>query len=285
MTRHPTRRRFLSIMGVAASGALLGSAPGHARWHGTALGADAEMVFAGATPAHAESAITTCLAELERLERIFSLYRGNSELVRLNREGRLNNPSRDLVILLQHARRFSAETFGAFDCTVQPVWRELARQFSGPAHKPQPDRKRLNETLRHVGHEHIEVTDQAITLNAGTSVTLNGIAQGYITDRIADALQASGWRDALINMGEYRALPGKALAGAGKARRHTPVAFRRRCGHLGRLRHTAQFGWQMAPPDRPSIRRLPKPRRGGDGKRPARADRRCAVHRDGLRST
>ena len=210
MSRQPTRRRFLTIMGVAASSALLGSAPGHTRWHGTALGADAEMIFAGSTPARAENAIASCLAELERLEQIFSLYRRESELTRLNRGGRLNNPSRDLVILLQYAKWFSDQTFGAFDCTVQPVWRELAHQFSTPAQEQQPDRGKLNEVLRHVGHQHIHVSDSVVTLSPGTLVTLNGIAQGYITDRIADILEASGWRDALINMGELRALPGEA---------------------------------------------------------------------------
>ena len=40
------------------------------------------------------------------------------------------------------------------------------------------------------------------------AVTLNGIAQGYITDRIAELLRARGWTDVLIDLGELRGLGG-----------------------------------------------------------------------------
>jgi thiamine biosynthesis lipoprotein len=44
-----------------------------------------------------------------------------------------------------------------------------------------------------------------ITLAPGMAVTLNGIAQGYVTDRVADLLRRRGLR-ALVDMGEIRAL-------------------------------------------------------------------------------
>ena len=48
-----------------------------------------------------------------------------------------------------------------------------------------------------------------IRLAAGMAVTLNGIAQGYITDRIAALLRRRGWSNVLINLGEIRALDGR----------------------------------------------------------------------------
>ena len=41
------------------------------------------------------------------------------------------------------------------------------------------------------------------------AITLNGIAQGYITDRVADLLTAQGLRQVLVDMGEIRALGGR----------------------------------------------------------------------------
>jgi thiamine biosynthesis lipoprotein len=41
------------------------------------------------------------------------------------------------------------------------------------------------------------------------ALTLNGIAQGYITDRVADLLRSYGFDHVLINMGETRALGSK----------------------------------------------------------------------------
>ncbi len=38
------------------------------------------------------------------------------------------------------------------------------------------------------------------------ALTLNGIAQGYITDRVADVLRTAGLRHCLVDMGEIRAL-------------------------------------------------------------------------------
>ena len=40
----------------------------------------------------------------------------------------------------------------------------------------------------------------------GMAITLNGIAQGYITDRIATLLQDAGMGDVLLDIGEVRAL-------------------------------------------------------------------------------
>jgi len=41
---------------------------------------------------------------------------------------------------------------------------------------------------------------------AGMAVTLNGIAQGYVTDRVAALLRAHGMDHVLIDLGETRAL-------------------------------------------------------------------------------
>jgi thiamine biosynthesis lipoprotein len=48
----------------------------------------------------------------------------------------------------------------------------------------------------------------------GTELTLNGIAQGYITDRIAELLARRWYRNVLIDLGEVRALGGRDDGGA-----------------------------------------------------------------------
>jgi len=45
-------------------------------------------------------------------------------------------------------------------------------------------------------------------LRPGMALTLNGIAQGYITDRVAELLRARGVVHTLVDMGETRALDG-----------------------------------------------------------------------------
>ena len=52
-----------------------------------------------------------------------------------------------------------------------------------------------------------------IALAPGMALTLNGIAQGYIADRVAALLEAEGLGDILIDTGEFRALGGDPRGG------------------------------------------------------------------------
>ena len=65
-------------------------------------------------------------AELRRLEAIFTLYRAESELSRLNRDGYLLAPSPEMLAALDLAGRVHVATGGRFDPTVQPLWRAYA---------------------------------------------------------------------------------------------------------------------------------------------------------------
>jgi len=104
----PVRRRcFITITAAAIGMPLMPIAQGNASttpqlrtWRGAALGADAVLQIHHPDPAAADRMIERSLAEVERLERVFSLYRDDSALVCLNKEGRLDDPPLDLVRLL-----------------------------------------------------------------------------------------------------------------------------------------------------------------------------------------
>ena len=210
----PTRRRFLGIL--ATSSALLSTAPLQAAlrnpplepvtWRGIALGADAQLQILHPDRAHADALVRMAVAEVERLERIFSLYREDSALVRLNRTGRLPLPPAELAELLTRALAFSEQTQGRFDPSVQPLWDLYALQVrSGRPLPPEPTA--LHEALARVDYRAVRLDDDAIVLERpGMALTLNGIAQGYITDRVTELLHAHGLDRALVDMGETRAL-------------------------------------------------------------------------------
>jgi len=208
------RRRFIGITAAAAGLALLplgrsGAATAPLRvWRGVALGADAELQIHHPDAAEADRLIERSLAEVARLEAVFSLYRPDSALVRLNRDGRLDDPAFDLVRLLAEACEFSARTGGAFDVTVQPIWQAYAAHFFAPGADPAgppPDVIRRAADL--VGYRAIEVEPGAIRLaRAGMGLTLNGIAPGYMTDRIVELLKNEGFEHALVDLGEIRAI-------------------------------------------------------------------------------
>jgi thiamine biosynthesis lipoprotein len=48
--------------------------------------------------------------------------------------------------------------------------------------------------------------DRIALTRRGAAITLNGIAQGYATDRVVERLRSAGLSTTLVNMGEIRAL-------------------------------------------------------------------------------
>ena len=209
----PTRRRFIAIAAAAAGlplaavGARAEAAPLH-RWSGIALGAAAEIVLSDPDAARARRLIARCVAEIDRLEDVFSLYRPESALSRLNEDGRLAAPPLELVALLAEAGSYSERTEGAFDATVQPLWRLYAEHFARPGAEPQgPAEADRAEAQALVDYRAVAIEPAEVRfVRPGMAITLNGIAQGCITDRVAALLQDAGMGDVLLDIGEVRAL-------------------------------------------------------------------------------
>jgi thiamine biosynthesis lipoprotein len=208
-----SRRRFIAI--TAAASALPRAA--FARelqtftWHGVALGAEASLTLQHHDKAEAADAINACLAEVARLEGIFSLFRPDSALQQLNTNGRLEGAPADLRLLLAETLRLSEDTGGAFDPTIQPLWSLYARHFSTqPDALIGPDAHDIAAARRLVDWRRVAIDGSTIRLlDPGMAVTLNGIAQGYITDKVGDLLKARGFEHVLVNMGEQLALGAK----------------------------------------------------------------------------
>jgi thiamine biosynthesis lipoprotein len=177
-------------------------------WRGVALGAKATMTLYHPDRAQAQQLIRRSLDEIARLERVFSLYRPDSALSILNQRGALAAPPPDLVRLLTEARSYAEATAGAFDVTVQPLWDLYARHFKSRTALPAgPDRRDIDRTLARIDYRAVSVDAGRIAFEKpGMAITLNGIAQGYITDRVADLLRGQGVDEVLIDLGEIRAL-------------------------------------------------------------------------------
>ncbi len=205
-----SRRRALAVLAAASATLLAGrparAAPARWEWRGHAMGADARLILLHPDPSVAREAASACAAEIARLEAEFSLFRADSALSRLNRLGYFDRPGHDLLRLLAEALDFARRTDGAFDPTVQPLWELYAGHFArGPGAGP-PPREAIAAATAVVGWRRVAVSAEKITLAPGTRLTLNGIAQGYITDRVADVLRALGFGNVLIDLGEARAL-------------------------------------------------------------------------------
>jgi thiamine biosynthesis lipoprotein len=205
------RRRFLAITAAtvgAATATRAGAVPLY-QWRGQALGSRASITL---KHPDAERIAARAAAEIARLENVFSLFRTGSELSRLNATGRLQAPSFELLDCLSVCGAVHAASGGLFDPTIQPLWASYAEHYAvGSA----PDATARAAALALVGWASLRFDADLIHFaRPGMALTLNGVAQGYIADRVADLLAAEGLTDILVDTGEMRALGGHPDGGA-----------------------------------------------------------------------
>jgi thiamine biosynthesis lipoprotein len=176
-----------------------------------ALGSDVSIMVFHAEREQAEAAVRASFNALRHVEGLMSLYRPDSQICRLNRDGVLDDPHPDLIAVLKTAREWSQRTRGAFDVTVQPLWGLYSScQRTGQL----PDAGAIKKARALVDWRAIDVSPERVRLgDKGMAVTLNGIAQGFGADRVLAVLRESGVHHALINTGEVGALGAKPKEG------------------------------------------------------------------------
>lgn len=211
----PGRRRALRILAALASvpltiGTVRAIAPKAERhsWRGEVLGALSSLDIWHADAGFARATIAKSVREIERLEKIFSLYRADSEISRLNAVGKIIAPSRELLKLVEEGRRLSELSGGAFDISVQPLWKLYETQF-WTARGAVTDFTARAQEMAHalVDYRAIDTGAASIAFAKGNmAITLNSMAQGFVTDRVTDILRNEGFESAVVDLGEFRTI-------------------------------------------------------------------------------
>ncbi|NHF74482.1 FAD:protein FMN transferase [Paracoccus xiamenensis] len=188
------RRRFLAIAAAASLAGPAAAAP--VRWDGLAFGGDVSVTIRGGRAA--DAALRAVVGDIRRIERKFSLFDPDSDLSRLNRTGAISMDA-DWRVIVQHVDNLHRATDGIFDPTVQPLWRLMASTSGTPGEAAWREAKALLgwNRVRHVGGR--------LQLDRGQALTLNGIAQGFASDLIAERLHLAGFDEVLVDLGEFRA--------------------------------------------------------------------------------
>jgi thiamine biosynthesis lipoprotein len=147
-----------------------------------------------------EAALSAAVQTIRRVERQMSLFDPESQLSRLNRAGSLKKPDAELFSVLKIAEHVSRQSLGAFDISMQPLWNIWSKAAS---QKNLPSAREIQHARNQVNWRAVDATPVIVRLNIpGMGLSLNGIAQGFATDRVRDTLQAHGIRHALIDAGE-----------------------------------------------------------------------------------
>jgi thiamine biosynthesis lipoprotein len=139
-------------------------------------------------------------SEIKRIEDLLSKYNPDSEVSKLNREGKLK-ASPETFYIIRKSQEFWSETGGAFDITIAPLvdlWGFTEKKYYVPG------KEEINKVLELVGMNKIIVNDLNNVVEftlSGMKVDLGAIAKGYSLDCAVKKLQESGIKSCLINAG------------------------------------------------------------------------------------
>jgi thiamine biosynthesis lipoprotein len=204
-----SRRSFIKI--VAASGLTLGLSTALARrliesgelsrvedTRG-ALGTYIRLVLLTPDRSAAQAAIDATFMRIAQLEAILSHHRSDSALGRLNTSGQLLSPPVELIEVLLQAQQVYTWTGGAFDVTIQPLVDFIEQRT---ARSVVPTAAELQALLPLVGFPKVTIDSNQIAFqHAGMSITLDGIAKGYIIDAALAELNRHGYTQAMVDAG------------------------------------------------------------------------------------
>ncbi len=147
-----------------------------------------------------ETALTAAVNAIRNVERQMNLFDHDSALSRLNAQGFLQQPDADLRVVLDLAKQVSMRSAGAFDVSMQPLWKVWSRATD---ESRLPTQRELQHAKHLVNWRAVESSASIVRLNiSGMSLSLNGIAQGYASDKARAALVAHGIQHAVIDAGE-----------------------------------------------------------------------------------
>lgn len=147
-----------------------------------------------------EADLEPALRAVRKAEAALTFWDRNSPLSQLNRTGFLKNPPRPLVDCLEKARELFVATDGHFDPTIHSYLEWLTSEYRAGR---VPDEHLAERKRRLVDFSRVEISTTEISLPPEFTLSLNGLAQGYLTDIFAEAFQA---KSALVNFGEFRVL-------------------------------------------------------------------------------
>ena len=144
-----------------------------------------------------EALLASLKKKTEELETLFSVTRSDSEIARLNREGRVR-PSANTEAILKKALALCERSGGALDITVYPAL--LAWGFTGGSFQvlsPAESRELAAKT----DYKKLVFTEKGLELPGDMAVDLGAVAKGYTADVLAEMLRAAGVEQALLDLG------------------------------------------------------------------------------------
>lgn len=146
---------------------------------------------------NADAALDEAVAEIERLDALWSIASSDGEIAQLNAEKQIT-ASADTLALLTRVKEISAATDGLFSTTIAPLME--AWGFTSGDYRV-PDEAELSALLAHVDDEEIAISGSTVTIPADAKVDLGGIAKGFTSARVMEIFRENGVENGILSLG------------------------------------------------------------------------------------
>ena len=172
---------------------------------------------------------------LGSLDESLSIYKKASLINKFNESGEGAPIDHHLYKVVSKSLEISKETNGLFDITVMPLTQ--AWGFGTNARADPPTKDAIKKLLNCVGSQHLQLENSFLKKDlACTMIDVNGIAQGYSVDMLANLLESYGISNYVVELGgEIRVKGRKPGNEKMKVGIESPVSAERDLGMMQRV--------------------------------------------------
>lgn len=197
-----TWQRHLALLSACIL--LIASQPAAAEWVGTTealMGTRVSVRLWHPNRLKGEAAVRAAIAEIDRIERLMSTYKEDSQISAINREAHLQPvpAGKELFALIRRSLEISELTEGHFDITYDSVGRHYDFRKG-----EKPDAATIEAELPNIDYRlvRLHVGDETVAFaREGVRINLGGIAKGYAVERAIAVLQERGVQYASVSAG------------------------------------------------------------------------------------
>ncbi len=150
----------------------------------------------GLDPELASAAINASFARMSAHEAVLSRFLPGSQLSELNQAGVTHDPQPAFLTVLRQAQEISQKTAGAFDITIHPLLSLYQNRATLPSGAE------IRQALTLIDYRKLEIAESAVRFaEQGMSLTLDGVAKGFIVDECVAELQDVGFTNVIVEAG------------------------------------------------------------------------------------
>jgi thiamine biosynthesis lipoprotein len=161
-----------------------------------------EFTAASVAETVAQAAIAKAIAEVQRIERLFTTFSPDSQVNQINANAGLKSVKVDgeVLALIQRSLRIAELTDGAFDITYGGLDKNLWNFNQQMTQLP--DRQTAQKAVANINYRNVMINEANSTVylkNKGMRIGFGGIGKGYAADRAKSVMLASGIENGIIN--------------------------------------------------------------------------------------